>query len=132
MTAVPEASPTVKCVQVDPRVSPDHSQSCSGYSQNSQLTHGFLFPPGRAAGGVQMSVKEGNKITRYSGCLFSTFTVFSTSAASRYDASLITNTVPMYPAFKSESICLNRDLKKCHGDVEKESAFLLHMVVSER
>ncbi|RVE67061.1 hypothetical protein OJAV_G00113580 [Oryzias javanicus] len=71
MTAVPEASPTVKCVQVDPRVSPDHSQSCSSYSQNSQLTHGFLFPP-----------------------------VFSTSAASRYDASLITNTVPMYPAFK--------------------------------
>uniref|UniRef100_A0A8C8DWC7 Ectonucleotide pyrophosphatase/phosphodiesterase 2 n=1 Tax=Oryzias sinensis TaxID=183150 RepID=A0A8C8DWC7_9TELE len=66
-----QVSPSVKCVQVDPRVSPDHSQSCSGYSQSSHLTYGFLFPP-----------------------------VLSTSPASRYDASLITNTVPMYPAFK--------------------------------
>lgn len=49
MTAVPEVSPSVKCVQADPRVSPDHSQSCSGYSQNSHLTYGFLFPPGKAA-----------------------------------------------------------------------------------
>uniref|UniRef100_A0A7N8YLT3 SMB domain-containing protein n=1 Tax=Mastacembelus armatus TaxID=205130 RepID=A0A7N8YLT3_9TELE len=59
------------CVCVDPRVSADHSQSCTAYSQSSHLTYGFLFPPELAS-----------------------------SAESRYDASLITNTVPMYPAFK--------------------------------
>uniref|UniRef100_A0A8C6PSK7 Ectonucleotide pyrophosphatase/phosphodiesterase 2 n=1 Tax=Nothobranchius furzeri TaxID=105023 RepID=A0A8C6PSK7_NOTFU len=60
--------PGVKCIRVDHRVSPDHSQSCTAYSQNSHLTYGSLFPPG----GFLML----------------------------YDASLITNTVPMYPAFK--------------------------------
>uniref|UniRef100_A0A3B4UGS4 Ectonucleotide pyrophosphatase/phosphodiesterase 2 n=1 Tax=Seriola dumerili TaxID=41447 RepID=A0A3B4UGS4_SERDU len=61
----------VQCIRVDPRVSADHSQSCTTYSQNNHLTHGFLFPPELAL-----------------------------SPESRYDASLITNTVPMYPAFK--------------------------------
>uniref|UniRef100_A0A7N8Y8V6 SMB domain-containing protein n=1 Tax=Mastacembelus armatus TaxID=205130 RepID=A0A7N8Y8V6_9TELE len=70
-TPVPEVSPDVQCIQVDPRVSADHSQSCTAYSQSSHLTYGFLFPPELAS-----------------------------SAESRYDASLITNTVPMYPAFK--------------------------------
>uniref|UniRef100_A0A3B4Y3K8 Ectonucleotide pyrophosphatase/phosphodiesterase 2 n=1 Tax=Seriola lalandi dorsalis TaxID=1841481 RepID=A0A3B4Y3K8_SERLL len=60
-----------KCIRVDPRVSADHSQSCTTYSQNNHLTYGFLFPPELAL-----------------------------SPESRYDASLITNTVPMYPAFK--------------------------------
>uniref|UniRef100_A0A8C6PPV8 Ectonucleotide pyrophosphatase/phosphodiesterase 2 n=1 Tax=Nothobranchius furzeri TaxID=105023 RepID=A0A8C6PPV8_NOTFU len=64
-------SPGVKCIRVDHRVSPDHSQSCTAYSQNSHLTYGSLFPP-----------------------------EFATFPESRYDASLITNTVPMYPAFK--------------------------------
>uniref|UniRef100_A0A8C9XRG0 Ectonucleotide pyrophosphatase/phosphodiesterase 2 n=1 Tax=Sander lucioperca TaxID=283035 RepID=A0A8C9XRG0_SANLU len=59
------------CVRVDPRVSADHSQSCTAYSQNNQLTYGFLFHPELAS-----------------------------SPESRYDASLITNIVPMYPAFK--------------------------------
>uniref|UniRef100_A0A667XCB1 Ectonucleotide pyrophosphatase/phosphodiesterase 2 n=1 Tax=Myripristis murdjan TaxID=586833 RepID=A0A667XCB1_9TELE len=59
------------CVRADPRVSAEHSQSCSAYSQSSQLTYGFLFPPELA-----------------------------TSPESRFDASLITNTVPMFPAFK--------------------------------
>uniref|UniRef100_A0A7N8XBJ1 SMB domain-containing protein n=1 Tax=Mastacembelus armatus TaxID=205130 RepID=A0A7N8XBJ1_9TELE len=66
-----QVSPDVQCIQVDPRVSADHSQSCTAYSQSSHLTYGFLFPPELAS-----------------------------SAESRYDASLITNTVPMYPAFK--------------------------------
>uniref|UniRef100_A0A8C9XN80 Ectonucleotide pyrophosphatase/phosphodiesterase 2 n=1 Tax=Sander lucioperca TaxID=283035 RepID=A0A8C9XN80_SANLU len=63
--------PGVQCVRVDPRVSADHSQSCTAYSQNNQLTYGFLFHPELAS-----------------------------SPESRYDASLITNIVPMYPAFK--------------------------------
>uniref|UniRef100_H3C1P9 Ectonucleotide pyrophosphatase/phosphodiesterase 2 n=1 Tax=Tetraodon nigroviridis TaxID=99883 RepID=H3C1P9_TETNG len=44
-TPVPEVSPA--CVRADPRVSADHSQSCSAYSQHPQLSYGFLFPPGR-------------------------------------------------------------------------------------
>ncbi|CAF93837.1 unnamed protein product, partial [Tetraodon nigroviridis] len=68
-TPVPEVSPA--CVRADPRVSADHSQSCSAYSQHPQLSYGFLFPPDLA-----------------------------TSAASRDEAWLITNTAPMYPAFK--------------------------------
>ncbi|KAG8004828.1 Ectonucleotide pyrophosphatase/phosphodiesterase family member 2, partial [Nibea albiflora] len=71
MTPVPEVSPSVQCVRVDSRVSADHSQSCNTYNQNDELTYGFLFPPEMAS-----------------------------SPESRYDASLITNTVPMYPAFK--------------------------------
>uniref|UniRef100_A0AAQ4QK19 SMB domain-containing protein n=1 Tax=Gasterosteus aculeatus aculeatus TaxID=481459 RepID=A0AAQ4QK19_GASAC len=71
MAPVPEASAGEQCVRADPRVSADHSQSCSSYSQNEQLSPGFLFPPELAS-----------------------------SPESRYDASLITNVVPMYPAFK--------------------------------
>ncbi|KAK7898238.1 hypothetical protein WMY93_019091 [Mugilogobius chulae] len=59
------------CLRADPRVSPVHSQSCSVYHQHQQLSYGFLFPPELAS-----------------------------SAESRYDASLVTNTVPMFPAFK--------------------------------
>uniref|UniRef100_A0A8C6WSH2 Uncharacterized protein n=1 Tax=Neogobius melanostomus TaxID=47308 RepID=A0A8C6WSH2_9GOBI len=57
--------------RADPRVAPVHSQSCSFYQQNPTLSHGFLFPPELAS-----------------------------SAESRFDASLITNAVPMFPAFK--------------------------------
>ncbi|XP_069372354.1 autotaxin isoform X1 [Paralichthys olivaceus] len=71
MTPVPDVSPGAQCVRVDSRVSADHSQSCTAYSQNNHLTHGFLFPPELAS-----------------------------SPESRYDASLITNSVPMFPAFK--------------------------------
>ncbi|CAL8293003.1 unnamed protein product [Merluccius merluccius] len=59
-----------ECVRPDPRVPPEHSQSCSLYSQNPEIRPGFLYPPELAG-----------------------------SAESAYDASLITNTVPMYPAF---------------------------------
>uniref|UniRef100_A0AAQ4QSY0 SMB domain-containing protein n=1 Tax=Gasterosteus aculeatus aculeatus TaxID=481459 RepID=A0AAQ4QSY0_GASAC len=68
---LPRQNPVEPCVRADPRVSADHSQSCSSYSQNEQLSPGFLFPPELAS-----------------------------SPESRYDASLITNVVPMYPAFK--------------------------------
>ncbi|TNM92642.1 hypothetical protein fugu_018044 [Takifugu bimaculatus] len=70
-TPVPELSAGAQCVRADPRVSADHSQKCSAYSHNNHLTYGFLFPPDLA-----------------------------TSPESKYDASLITNTVPMYPAFQ--------------------------------
>uniref|UniRef100_A0A8C4ILS6 SMB domain-containing protein n=1 Tax=Dicentrarchus labrax TaxID=13489 RepID=A0A8C4ILS6_DICLA len=70
-TLLRQVSPGIQCVRVDSRVPADHSQSCTTYSQNNQLTYGFLFPPELAS-----------------------------SPESRFDALLITNTVPMYPAFK--------------------------------
>ncbi|XP_055013525.1 ectonucleotide pyrophosphatase/phosphodiesterase family member 2-like [Boleophthalmus pectinirostris] len=70
MSASAPSSPHT-CLRADPRVSPVHSQSCSVYHQHQQLSYGFLFPPELAS-----------------------------SAESRFDASLITNTVPMFPAFK--------------------------------
>lgn len=71
LTPVPELSRGISCLRADPRVSPVYSQSCSVYSHNEQLSYSFLFPPDLAS-----------------------------SAESRFDASLITNTVPMFPAFK--------------------------------
>lgn len=59
------------CVRPDIRVPPGYSQSCSGYKAEKQISYGFLYPPQLA------STPEG-----------------------RQDAVLITNTVPMYPAFK--------------------------------
>ncbi|XP_040210831.1 ectonucleotide pyrophosphatase/phosphodiesterase family member 2 isoform X5 [Rana temporaria] len=59
------------CVRLDPRISPGNSQSCSAYKADKQMSYGFLFPP-----------------------------QFSSSADARYDAFLITNVVPIYPAFK--------------------------------
>lgn len=53
MTPIPEVSPSAQCVRVDSRVSADHSQSCTTYSQNDELTYGFLFPPGKPAGRPQ-------------------------------------------------------------------------------
>uniref|UniRef100_W5LEL5 Ectonucleotide pyrophosphatase/phosphodiesterase 2 n=1 Tax=Astyanax mexicanus TaxID=7994 RepID=W5LEL5_ASTMX len=62
-----------ECVRADIRVAPEHTQSCQSSSQNPEIIRGFLYPPGQ-----------------YS----------SSSSESRYEASLITNTVPMYRAFK--------------------------------
>ncbi|XP_066547715.1 ectonucleotide pyrophosphatase/phosphodiesterase family member 2 isoform X2 [Amia ocellicauda] len=58
------------CVRPDLRIAPAHSQSCTVYKGDKQISYGFLYPPQLA------------------------------SAEARYDALLITNTVPMYPAFK--------------------------------
>uniref|UniRef100_A0A7N6F672 SMB domain-containing protein n=1 Tax=Anabas testudineus TaxID=64144 RepID=A0A7N6F672_ANATE len=82
-----QVSPSVQCVRVDSRVSADHSQSCTTYNQNSHLTYGFLFPPELAS-----------------------------SPESRYDASLITNTVPMYPAFKRMWTYLQGTLLKRYAE----------------
>ncbi|XP_068094067.1 autotaxin isoform X2 [Hyperolius riggenbachi] len=59
------------CVRLDPRISPGNSQSCSAYKADKQMSYGFLFPP-----------------------------QLSSSAEARYDAFLITNVIPIYPAFK--------------------------------
>ncbi|KAM5158034.1 autotaxin isoform 2-T2 [Mantella aurantiaca] len=59
------------CVRLDPRISPGNSQSCSAYKADKQMSYGFLFPP-----------------------------QLSSSADAKYDAFLITNVVPIYPAFK--------------------------------
>ncbi|XP_074841730.1 autotaxin isoform X2 [Carettochelys insculpta] len=59
------------CVRPDLRISPGNSQSCSAYKADKQMTYGFLFPP-----------------------------QLSSSAEAKYDAFLITNIIPMYPAFK--------------------------------
>uniref|UniRef100_A0A8K9WQ51 SMB domain-containing protein n=1 Tax=Oncorhynchus mykiss TaxID=8022 RepID=A0A8K9WQ51_ONCMY len=63
--------PVSECVRADLRVPPEHSQACTTYSQDTDVSYGFLYPPELAL-----------------------------SPESKYDASLITNTVPMYPAFK--------------------------------
>ncbi|XP_077127262.1 autotaxin isoform X13 [Ranitomeya variabilis] len=59
------------CVRLDPRISPGNSQSCSAYKADKQMSYGFLFPP-----------------------------QLSSSADAKYDAVLITNVIPIYPAFK--------------------------------
>uniref|UniRef100_A0A8B9MKS5 Ectonucleotide pyrophosphatase/phosphodiesterase 2 n=1 Tax=Accipiter nisus TaxID=211598 RepID=A0A8B9MKS5_9AVES len=59
------------CVRPDLRISPGNSQSCTAYRSDKQLSYGFLFPP-----------------------------QLSSSAEAKYDAFLITNIIPMYPAFK--------------------------------
>uniref|UniRef100_A0A671Q2P9 Ectonucleotide pyrophosphatase/phosphodiesterase family member 2-like n=1 Tax=Sinocyclocheilus anshuiensis TaxID=1608454 RepID=A0A671Q2P9_9TELE len=59
----------------------DHTHTCNSYSQEPDVTHAFLYPPD-----------------------------FSITAESRYEASLITNTVPMYPAFKRVWSFLQRDV----------------------
>ncbi|KAM7382386.1 hypothetical protein PAMP_002115 [Pampus punctatissimus] len=59
------------CVRPDARVPPAYSQSCTNYRADKQITYGFLYPPQLSSG-----------------------------IDKKYDAVLITNTVPMYPAFK--------------------------------
>ncbi|XP_076826644.1 autotaxin isoform X2 [Brachyhypopomus gauderio] len=59
------------CVKPDGRVAAVHSQSCTGYRVAKQLSYTFLYPPQLAS-----------------------------TPDARHDALLITNTVPMYPAFK--------------------------------
>ncbi|CAI9563683.1 unnamed protein product [Staurois parvus] len=71
------------CVRLDPRISPGNSQSCSAYKADKQMSYGFLFPP-----------------------------QLSSSADARYDAFLITNVVPIYPAFKKIWNHLQRVLVK--------------------
>ncbi|XP_044062858.1 ectonucleotide pyrophosphatase/phosphodiesterase family member 2 isoform X1 [Siniperca chuatsi] len=59
------------CVRPDTRVPPAYSQSCTNYRADKQITFAFLYPP-----------------------------QLSSTTDKKYDAVLITNTVPMYPAFK--------------------------------
>ncbi|XP_061839406.1 autotaxin [Nerophis lumbriciformis] len=65
------ALPEMKCLRADFRVPAAFSQSCSNYKANKFISFAFLYPP-------QLS----RDIKR------------------KYDALFITNTVPMYPAFK--------------------------------
>ncbi|XP_056378652.1 ectonucleotide pyrophosphatase/phosphodiesterase family member 2 isoform X6 [Hyla sarda] len=71
------------CVRLDPRISPGNSQSCSAYKADKQMSYGFLFPP-----------------------------QLSSSADAKYDAFLITNVIPIYPAFKRIWNYLQRVLVK--------------------
>ncbi|XP_070604338.1 autotaxin isoform X3 [Erythrolamprus reginae] len=59
------------CVRPDLRISPSNSQSCTAYRVDRQMSYGFLFPP-----------------------------QLSSSVETKYDAFMITNVIPMYPAFK--------------------------------
>ncbi|XP_038851140.1 ectonucleotide pyrophosphatase/phosphodiesterase family member 2 isoform X1 [Salvelinus namaycush] len=59
------------CVRPDIRIPPAFSQSCSNYKADKQISFAFLYPP-------QLAPTQDGK----------------------FDAVLITNTVPMYPAFK--------------------------------
>nr|XP_057912394.1 ectonucleotide pyrophosphatase/phosphodiesterase family member 2 isoform X3 [Doryrhamphus excisus] len=67
------ALPEMKCIRPDARVPAAFSQSCSKYKADKHITYAFLYPP-------QLSADMKRK----------------------YEAVLITNTVPMYPAFKSK------------------------------
>ncbi|KAK3526352.1 hypothetical protein QTP70_024631 [Hemibagrus guttatus] len=60
-----------ECVRADIRIPPEHTQTCDSNNQDHKIIPGFLYPPG-----------------------------FSITSESSRDASFITNTVPMYPAFK--------------------------------
>ncbi|KAG9478643.1 hypothetical protein GDO78_012350 [Eleutherodactylus coqui] len=71
------------CVRLDPRISPGSSPSCSAYKADKQMSYGFLFPP-----------------------------QLSSSADAKYDAFLITNVIPIYPAFKRIWNYLQRVLVK--------------------
>uniref|UniRef100_A0A4W5PU70 Ectonucleotide pyrophosphatase/phosphodiesterase 2 n=1 Tax=Hucho hucho TaxID=62062 RepID=A0A4W5PU70_9TELE len=79
--------PVIECVRADMRVAPEHSQSCTTYSQDTDGSYGFLYPPELAM-----------------------------SSESKYDASLITNTVPMYPAFKKVWSYLQGTLLKRYAE----------------
>ncbi|XP_073780586.1 autotaxin isoform X4 [Danio rerio] len=59
------------CIRPDSRVPTAYSQSCSNYRTEKQISYSFLYPP-----------------------------QLSSTQEARYDAVLITNTVPMYTAFK--------------------------------
>ncbi|KAL7984097.1 hypothetical protein Chor_002667 [Crotalus horridus] len=66
----------ISCVRPDLRISPSNSQSCTAYRVDRQMSYGFLFPP-----------------------------QLSSSVETKYDAFLITNVIPMYPAFKTTWHC---------------------------
>uniref|UniRef100_A0A4W5JUK2 Ectonucleotide pyrophosphatase/phosphodiesterase 2 n=1 Tax=Hucho hucho TaxID=62062 RepID=A0A4W5JUK2_9TELE len=59
------------CVRPDIRIPPAFSQSCSNYKADKQISYAFLYPP-----------------------------LLAPTQDGKFDAVLITNTVPMYPAFK--------------------------------
>ncbi|TSP90489.1 Ectonucleotide pyrophosphatase/phosphodiesterase family member 2 [Bagarius yarrelli] len=65
--------PGSECVKADIRIPPEHTQTCDSNNQDHQIVRGFLYPPG-----------------------------FSITPESTHGALLITNTVPMHSAFKSE------------------------------
>ncbi|XP_057684361.1 ectonucleotide pyrophosphatase/phosphodiesterase family member 2-like isoform X2 [Corythoichthys intestinalis] len=67
---LPDGSVRGPCLRTDPRVSAKHSASCGVYERNRHLDYGFLFPPELAS-----------------------------SPEAKYEASLVTNTAPMFPAF---------------------------------
>uniref|UniRef100_A0A3Q3GAQ0 Ectonucleotide pyrophosphatase/phosphodiesterase 2 n=1 Tax=Labrus bergylta TaxID=56723 RepID=A0A3Q3GAQ0_9LABR len=73
MSPLPEA--LSNCVRPDTRVPPAYSQSCTNYRADKQITYAFFYPP-----------RESNNCHQ--------------PWTKKYDAVLITNTVPMYPAFK--------------------------------
>ncbi|XP_072251129.1 autotaxin [Leuresthes tenuis] len=59
------------CVRPDARILPTYSQSCTNYRADKHITYAFLYPP-----------------------------QLSSHLERKYEAVLISNTIPMYPAFK--------------------------------
>uniref|UniRef100_A0A674B240 Ectonucleotide pyrophosphatase/phosphodiesterase 2 n=1 Tax=Salmo trutta TaxID=8032 RepID=A0A674B240_SALTR len=86
-TVPKQPEPVSECVRADLRVPPEHSQACTTYSEDTDVSYGFLYPPELAL-----------------------------SPESKYDASLITNTVPMYPAFKKVWSYLQGTLLKRYAE----------------
>uniref|UniRef100_A0A8K9Y1V3 Ectonucleotide pyrophosphatase/phosphodiesterase 2 n=1 Tax=Oncorhynchus mykiss TaxID=8022 RepID=A0A8K9Y1V3_ONCMY len=76
VTPLPEH--LTNCVRPDIRIPPGFSQSCSNYKADKQISFAFLYPPRTS----------------------SMFSPLAPTQDGKFDAVLITNTVPMYPAFK--------------------------------
>ncbi|XP_019735659.1 autotaxin isoform X3 [Hippocampus comes] len=73
----------MNCVRPDTRVQSAFTQSCTNYKAEKHVTFAFLYPP-----------------------------QLSTSIEKKYEALFITNTVPMYPAFKKTWSYFQRVLLK--------------------
>ncbi|CAF88481.1 unnamed protein product, partial [Tetraodon nigroviridis] len=85
------------CVRPDARVPPSYSQSCTNYRAEKQITHAFLYPPRRSHAAVGAARPHLDAVFTRVALLW---TELSSNGEKRYDAMVITNTVPMYPAFK--------------------------------
>ncbi|KAF3840323.1 hypothetical protein F7725_019040 [Dissostichus mawsoni] len=101
------------CVRADSRVPPTYSQSCTNYRADRQITYGFLYPP-----------------------------QLSSSIEKKYDAVLITNTVPMYVSgmipvpthyFVVLSSCLDftQPADACSGPLSSAAFILPHRASNE-
>ena len=125
VSPLPEA--LSNCLRPDAKILPAYSQSCTNYRAEKHITYAFLYPPRKCATAnyeatvylinssvTVMLIKNPNVLCQINHTLaimllslyflffIFLFTELSSNWEKKYDAVLITNTVPMYPAFKSK------------------------------